>query len=179
MYAISGDLQFTVIDPDEKQSTIFVANVNSDSGEPLGKGYLISVTTSGLLNYTITPSDNALIVSSLDSSFSADVAFVSADGENRNIFQAEDIPIENGQTAVFSITNWYMLNSTNQSSVHLEYSENNDSGTTKFDLVNGQSGLASAGQNWLFAMLLTTAGIIAVICAVVLIISKKRKRPKW
>lgn len=120
VYAIPEGTPFTVSDPAADQSTMLITRVDNESGQLVGYGYLLNATTTqGLLDYTVTPSSQSLLISAGANAFNASVAFCYATPQSHSIFQDSNILLSAMQTANFSVTNWQMLNNTSSPPVTL------------------------------------------------------------
>jgi hypothetical protein len=122
VYAIPSDTVYSV-DPASNQSTILITRVENEFGQLIGYGYLLNATTTyGLLNYTVTPSNSNLLISSGANALNISTTIFYATPQNHSIFQASNIQLDSMQTANFTINNWQTLNNTNSNPVTLTIS---------------------------------------------------------
>jgi hypothetical protein len=113
VYAIPNDTAFNVIDPSSEQSSIFIARVENESGQPVGYGYILDTTTvQGPLDYTLTPSESGMSISVGSSPLNASVTLISATLNSYSVFQALNVSLHVGETINFTVTDWQTLNST-------------------------------------------------------------------
>jgi hypothetical protein len=123
VYAIPESIPFTVSDPASNQSTILISHVNNESGQLVGYGYLLSVTsTQGVFNYNVTPSNSGLLVTSGTWALNISATIFYATLQNHSMFQALDIQLGSMEVANFTVNNWQMLNDTSSSPVTLTIS---------------------------------------------------------
>jgi hypothetical protein len=109
---------FSVVDPASNQSTILITRVDNESGQLVGYGYLLNETTTyGLLNYTVTPSNSGLLISSGANPLNVSITIFYATSQNHCIFQASNIQLGSMQTANFTVNNWQALNNTSSAPV--------------------------------------------------------------
>jgi hypothetical protein len=114
VYAIPASYGPPSVDPGSSQSNIFISLVTNNSGTLTSYGYLLNAqATQGQLNYTVTPSNNGLLLSTSNNGLIANVTFFSSTGNDNTIFQGSNLSIEGQQIANFSFTDWSTLNSTN------------------------------------------------------------------
>ena len=132
-------------------------------------------------NYDIEISNltQGISLKPVNGSIDLDLTVMHVDSDGPRVLNATDLLIDDGHKALFEVKDWGKLNSTKESSVHVDV-YNGDKKVGSYDLKNGQSGLASSGNTeksnlsqywWIFIILGIV--IIAVIAVVLL-----RKRPR-
>ena len=103
VYAIPGKLQPWVSDPGSDQSTLLLMHVDNESGQLVEYAYLLNATTmNGLLNFTVTPSEQGLSISAGDNGFNASISFFSATGQSYSSSQVLDVQV--GRMQQFNVT---------------------------------------------------------------------------
>lgn len=118
VYAIPAGTPFTVSDPSSSQSTILVTRVNNESGQLVGYGYFLNASTmQGSLDYTLTPSNSSLLISSGANALNISTTIFYATSQNHSIFQASNIQLGSMHTANFTVNNWQTLNNTSSAPV--------------------------------------------------------------
>lgn len=124
VYAIPTGVSFNVSDPSPGESTLLIARVDNESGQPVGHGCLLNATaTQGTLDYTVTPSDSGILISAGNAGLNANVAFFSATPENHSVFQCSTVALDTAETANFTVSNWETLNSTSPPAVTVTVSQ--------------------------------------------------------
>ena len=150
VYAIPSQTAYQIIDRTAEPSKILVTRLDNESGQLVGQGYFLNVKeTAGSLNYTITPSQSGLLLTTQNGGLSANITLFSASSQSHTIFQASSLPLNQEQTANFSAINWQSLNSTSQTSVTMQISNSNTNQpiqATTYNLTNGQQGLSALDQ---------------------------------
>jgi parallel beta-helix repeat protein len=120
VYAIPNSTSFSVSDPTSDQSAMLIDHVDNESGQLVGYGYFLNVTTTqGSLDFTVTPSNSGLLISSGNSAVNLSATILHATLQNHSVYQASNITIDPMQTANFTVNNWQMLNETSPSPVTL------------------------------------------------------------
>jgi parallel beta-helix repeat protein len=120
VYAIPEGTSFTVSDPTSDQSAMLIDHVENESGQLVGYGYFLNVTTTqGFLNFTVTPSNSGLLLTSGTSAFNLSATIFYATLQNHSVYQVSNVSIDAMQTANFTVNNWQMLNDTSPSPVTL------------------------------------------------------------
>jgi hypothetical protein len=71
----------------------------------------------GSLDYTVTPTNSSLLISSGANALNMSTAIFYATSQNHSIFQAPIIQLGIMQTANFTVNNWQMLNNTSSDPV--------------------------------------------------------------
>jgi hypothetical protein len=180
VYAIPSQTSYQIVDPATEPSMILVTRLDNESDQIVGHGYLLNIKeTAGSLNYTVTPSQSGLLLSTQDSDLSTNITLFSASPQSHAIFQASSLPINQQETANFSALNWQSLNSTSQTSVIMQISNSNTNQpiqTKTYDLLNGQQGLAPKSQNGETQILIFTGIAVTLVCLISVAIFVKRRR---
>jgi parallel beta-helix repeat protein len=120
VFAYKDNTQGYIQDPGSSKSTLLITHVVNESGQFVGYGYLLNVsTTQGSLNLTVTPRNSSLLITTGSNSLNANVIFFYATSQNHSIYQASNIQLGSMQTANFTVNNWQMLNNTSSNPVTL------------------------------------------------------------
>lgn len=137
VYGIPKEIQYTIQDPGETYSQIVVIIPRNQTSIT---GYQVSTVSNQPLNMTISPTDSGFKETTLKDIRSS-VAFFSISQSGHSLLNATSIPLGSSQTAMFSVANWDMLNST-QSPVSLQvFQPNSETPAATYVLTNGQQGL--------------------------------------
>jgi hypothetical protein len=86
-------------DLDSSQSTVLITHTENRSDQLVGYGYFLNVRmTQGSLNYTVTPSNNSLLVSAGDAALNVSVTFFSATHFSHSIAQVPTLQVDAMET---------------------------------------------------------------------------------
>jgi hypothetical protein len=171
VYAVPTGTSYEFVDPGASQSQVFIGRFKNQSGVIVEYGYSLNLTAAqGVLNCTVAPTGDGLLVTSLSGAFEVNTIIYSSTGSDLFVSPIRNVEIAAGQEVVLSVNDWSTLNNTG---IQAKITKSTPSPSPTF------SEPFSGPFNIVTGSIIATGIAVAIIAVVIaLIFSRKKKKAR-
>ena len=170
-YGIPKDINYTVLDPGQVESSLVVVVPLNETSIV---GYQLTSTSTGPIRTTVVPGANALTVTAAND-ISLSIGLFAIGSQGRSSLGSSSIPVSGSQKAILSVPAWNKLNSTATAASVQVFSPSSSQPAATYALANDQQ---RSPQPLAVPVTWLAVAVVAVILVVgAFLFSRSRGKP--